>query len=295
MKVKMWGVRGSIPSPGKHTREYGGNTTCIEVRTDDGTLIVLDAGTGIFLLSQALLSSMPLDINLLISHTHWDHIQGLPFFAPIFVPGNRVIVYGPHDSVSKQGIEQAMEIQMQYSFFPIRESEINAQLEYRTVNAADSINIGDAVVTGTLMNHPVINFGYRIECNGKSLFFTGDHEPYVNLYDRGHESYAEYQHYVEKRRAQVDDAMRGVDLLITDCSYTIEEFPSKLGWGHGTIDHSIMTAKRVDAKRLLCTHHEPMRDDESLKRVFGEALSRHPQRPGDPEIVLAYEGLELEV
>jgi phosphoribosyl 1,2-cyclic phosphodiesterase len=143
----MWGVRGSIPTPGENTRRYGGNTTCIEVRTDDDALIVLDAGTGIFPLAQTLLPKMPLDVNLFITHTHWDHIQGLPFFTPIFVPGNTITIYGARDIVSGQGVEQAMAVQLQYSFFPVREAELNANLEYRTVNIGEPVTVGDAVIT----------------------------------------------------------------------------------------------------------------------------------------------------
>ena len=294
MKVRMWGVRGSIPSPGKFTQEFGGNTTCIEVRTDEGQLIIIDAGTGIFPLAQSLLPSLPIDVSLLITHTHWDHIQGLPFFTPIFIPGNRLTIYGAQDIVSGQGIEQAMDTQMQYSYFPVREAELKAALDYRTVNTGEPITIGDATVTGTILNHPVINLGYRIDCNGKSVFFTGDHEPFSNIYDPGDEGYIEYQRVVNERQSQVDSAMRNVDVLIADCSYTKDEYKEKIGWGHGSFEHSIEMADRVGAKTLICTHHEPTRHDEQLKEVFSEALSHHPRSNGSAEILLAYEGLELE-
>lgn len=291
----MWGVRGSIPSPGEHTRKNGGNTTCIEVRTDNDTLIILDAGTGIFPLAQTLLPRMPVDASLFITHTHWDHIQGLPFFTPIFIPGNKITIHGARDIVSGQGIEQAMAVQMQYSFFPVREAELNAAIEYRTANIGEPIPIGDAVVTGTLLNHPVINLGYRIDCNGKSVFFTGDHEPYVNIYDPVDEAYAEYQRVVDEKQAQVDDFIRGVDVLIADCSYTREEYPPKIGWGHGSFDHSLEMAKRAGVKNLVCTHHEPTRSDDDLDRAFAELMGRYQPGDGDPRVMLAYEGLEIEI
>ena len=294
MKVRMWGVRGSIPSPGKDTQEFGGNTTCIEVRTDDGQLIIIDAGTGIFPLAQSLLSVLPIDASLFITHTHWDHIQGLPFFTPIFIPGNRLTIYGAQDIVSGQGIEQAMDTQMQYSYFPVREAELKAALDYRTVNTGEPISIGDATVTGTILNHPVINLGYRVDCNGKSVFFTGDHEPYTNIYEPADDGYVEYQRVVNERQNQVDAAMKNVDVLIADCSYTKDEYQEKVGWGHGTFDHSIEMADRVGARKLICTHHEPTRVDERLKEVFSEALARHPRTEGSAEVLLAYEGLELE-
>ncbi|MEZ5490726.1 MAG: MBL fold metallo-hydrolase [Gammaproteobacteria bacterium] len=294
MKVRLWGVRGSIPSPGRGTVEFGGNTTCIEVRTDAGHLIILDAGTGIFPLAQSLLSNLPIRASLFITHTHWDHIQGLPFFTPLFIPGNQLSVYGPQDIITGQGIEQAMDTQMQYSYFPVREAELKAALEYRTVQVGLPITVGDARVTGTILNHPVVNFGYRIDCNGKSVFFTGDHEPYSNIYDTEDESYQEYQRIVDERQSQVDQAMQNVDILIADSSYTLDEYSGKKGWGHGSFDHSIEMADRVGAGKLICTHHEPTRTDNKLRQVFAEALARHPRSGNCAEVMLAYEGLEIE-
>ncbi len=295
MKVRFWGVRGSIPSPGPHTQRYGGNTTCIEVRTDDNTLIILDGGTGIFPLAQALLKELPVSANIFITHTHWDHIQGLPFFTPIYIPGNTVRMHGAYDVVSGQGVGQVMDVQLQYSYFPVREAELKAAIDYVILTVGDPVTVGDAVVTSTLLNHPVIDLGYRIDCGGKSVFFTGDHEPDVNIYDPADEAYAEYQQMIEHKRAGIDDAMRGVDVLIVDCAYTIEEYPSKIGWGHGTFDGAIAQARRAGVKRLVCTHHEPTRSDDELERVFGEAVARAGSLPGDPEIMLAYEGLVIDL
>lgn len=170
MKVKFWGVRGSIASPGPATAKYGGNTTCIEVRTDSNELIILDAGTGIFPLSQSLLAELPVTAHVLITHSHWDHIQGLPFFVPNFIPGNTLRLYGAFDPVTGKGVEHVMSVQLQYSYFPVREAEMKASIEYCTLKPGESVQIGSARITAYLMNHPVINLGYRIEANGKSLF-----------------------------------------------------------------------------------------------------------------------------
>ena len=171
MKVKFWGVRGSIPVPGPKTARYGGNTTCIEVRTDDNELIILDGGTGILALGQSLLAQMPVTANIFITHSHWDHIHGLPFFSPIFIPGNRMRLHGAYDFVSGRGVEQVMDVQLQYSFFPIREAEMKATIEYFKLSPGQSVQLDSATVTPVLLNHPVINFGYRIDANGKSVFF----------------------------------------------------------------------------------------------------------------------------
>lgn len=295
MKIRFWGVRGSIPTPGPQTVKYGGNTTCIEIRTDDGQLIILDAGTGIFTLSQSLLKEMPLTANVFITHTHWDHIHGLPFFIPVFVPGNTLRLHGAFDPISGRGIEQIMDVQLQYSYFPVREAEMKARIEYETLMPEQSVRIGETTVTPTLLNHPVINFGYRVECNGKSLFFTGDHEPHYNIYAPDDEGFEEYQALIEDKENSIIAAMRGVDVLIADSSYTVEEYPAKKGWGHGTFDSSIEMARQAGVRIVYCTHHEPTRHDAALEREFAKVLARHPRREGDPEIRLACEGEEIEL
>jgi phosphoribosyl 1,2-cyclic phosphodiesterase len=291
MKIKLWGVRGSIPSPGPLTVRYGGNTTCIEVRGDDDSLIILDAGTGIFPLAQSLLTQMPITANIFFTHTHWGHIQGLPFFVPLYIPGNSVRIHGAYDIVSMQGIEQVMNVQLQYSYFPIREAELRADIEYQEVTVGEPVAIGTATVTPVLMNHSVTDLGYRVECNGKSMFFTGDHEPRINIFGENDPEHAEYQVMVDQHIAELDAAIGSVDLLICDTTYTQDEYPPKIGWGHGTFDSAIAMAQRIGAKRLICTHHEPTRSDDDLERVFAEALGRHP-KPGC-EVMLAREGLEI--
>lgn len=293
MKIKFWGVRGSIPSPGPNTVRYGGNTTCIEVRTDNNELVILDGGTGIFPLSQTLLRELPVTANIFNTHSHWDHIHGLPFFIPIFIPGNRIKLHGSFDPISGEGPERIMAVQMQYSYFPVREAEMKSRFDYVTVMPNEPLEVGTATITPVLLNHPVVNLGYRIDCNGKSIFFTGDHEPHTNIYDPGDDGYAEYQSLIEQQQQSIVKAIKGVDVLIADSAYTIEEYPAKKGWGHGTFDSSIELAQAAGAKILYCTHHEPTRSDDALEKVFAEALARHSSDPGKLEIRLAREGDEI--
>lgn len=296
MKVRFWGVRGSIPAPGPHTLRYGGNTTCIEVRSDDGSLIILDAGTGIFPLAQELLKQMPVKANIFITHTHWDHIHGMPFFTPLYIPGNSVRIHGGYDVVSGRGIDQIMEVQLQYSYFPIREAEMKAGIEYETLAVGEPVRVGDGTVTPLMLNHPVVDFGYRVDCNGKSVFFTGDHEPWLNIYAPEDESYGEFEQMVQIQQGQLDKALAGLDVLIADSSYTAAEYPAKIGWGHGTLEGNIGWGRRLGVKKLICTHHEPTRSDDDLERAFATALESTgyvPGRPGEPEILLAREGLKL--
>lgn len=290
MKVRFWGVRGSIASPGPKTVRYGGNTTCIEVRTDNNELIILDAGTGLFPLSQTLLSELPVTANVLITHSHWDHIQGLPMFIPNFIPGNTLRLHGSFDPVSGKGIEQVMSVQLQYSYFPVREAEMKARIEYVTLMPEQPVQIGTATVTPFLLNHPVINFGYRIDCNGKSVFFTGDHEPPYNIYQPSDANYDEFQVFVDEKIRTIESAMRGVDVLIADCSYTDSEYVTKQGWGHGTFSAAIQTASSVGAKVLYCTHHEPTRSDDALEVAFQGALDSNRLHQGTTDVRLAREG-----
>jgi phosphoribosyl 1,2-cyclic phosphodiesterase len=265
------------------------------VCTDDGTLIILDAGTGIFQLAQSLVPRLPVQANIFITHSHWDHIHGLPFFTPLFNRGSRVRLHGAVDPATGKGIEHVLGVQLQNSYFPVGESQMQATIEYQTLGFGEGIEVGDARIDNVVMNHPCTNLGYRITCNGKSLFFTGDHEPFYNLYPQEDARHAPYNAFMEQRQKEIEGAMQGVDALIVDCSYTRSEYPAKRGWGHGTLDSALEMAVRVGAKTLYITHHEPTRSDDDLEAVFADLLARHQPLPETLKVVLAYEGLEVKL
>ncbi|MDO9138797.1 MAG: MBL fold metallo-hydrolase [Methylobacter sp.] len=291
MKFKFWGVRGSIPTPGANTVKYGGNTTCIEIRTDANDLIILDAGTGIHALAQNLLKEMPVQAHIFITHTHWDHIQGLPFFIPIFIPNNHITLYGGVDPVTNETIKRALSVQLQYSFFPIREAQLNARIDYNSIKPGQPIKVGSATITPIILSHPVLNFGYRIDSDGQSIFFTGDYEPQLNIYAPDDDEYEEFQAFVDAKWDEIVRAMNDVDALIVDASYTTEEYAAKQGWGHGTYDSAIRLAQAAQAKKLYFTHHEPTRTDASLEAIYRSIVQNNPDT--GCELLLAQEGIDI--
>lgn len=288
MKIRFWGVRGSIPSPGRKTVRYGGNTTCIEIETDDGATIILDAGSGIHPLSHSLLKKLPLSCSIFITHTHWDHIQGLPFFVPVFIPGNHIRIYGAVDPVLQKDIGDILSRQMEYCYFPVREAELKADIQYSSLHERQTVEIGSAVVTNIVMNHPVLNFGYRIDCNGRKIFFTGDNEPLYNIYQPGDDYHTEYENQISRKNAMLADFIRDADVLIADAAYTEKEYPAKKGWGHGTYDSCIEMAKNAGVQTLYLTHHEPLRSDDELDSIQKQ-MSEIKALP----VCIAYEGLEI--
>lgn len=291
MKFKFWGVRGSIPTPGPDTIKYGGNTTCIEIRTDNNELIILDAGSGLFQLTQELLQQMPIDAHILISHTHWDHIHGLPFCTPFYLAGNKITIYGGQDLQTGEGIERTLKVQMQHSFFPIAENELKADVHYKTVRAGEVFTIAGASILPILLNHPVINFGYLIKCDGKSLFFTGDYEPPLNNYMPEDKEYLACQQRIDQGVESLVDAIQGVDALIIDSSFTDKEYLLKKNWGHGTYNAAIALAKKAHVKKLFFTHHEPTRTDEALDAIYKQVLENNQSI--SCELLVAQEGMEI--
>lgn len=288
MKVKFWGVRGSVPTPGPTTVRYGGNTTSIEVRAGD-TLIILDAGTGIRELGHDLTTQgNPQQIFLLITHTHWDHINGFPFFPPAFVHRNTIDVYGP--ALKDRSLEQIFSSQMDYSFFPVTQTQMAASLNFHDIKET-SFFIRDVQISTRSMNHPVIDLGYRISYRGKSIFFTGDHEPYYNVQrfqgkEDDEDKLAELDTRVKALNQAVVDFVRGVDLLICDATYTPEEYKNHVGWGHAYTDQVLDLAVCAGVKKLVLTHHEPTHSDEKMDKIHSYALKKVREMAASPPLII---------
>ncbi|MFH1915393.1 MAG: MBL fold metallo-hydrolase [Pseudomonadota bacterium] len=268
MRLRFRGTRGSVPAPGPDTVRYGGNTTCIEVRSDANDLIILDAGTGIRRLGIELMAERPVSCHIFISHTHWDHIHGLPFFLPLFATGNAITLYGPPDPLSMAGIEAVLAKQMEYPHFPVCVAELRAEIDYRTLTDRQTVDLGFATASTLLMNHPARDFGCKVRCDGKTIFFTGDHEPFGNIYEPGDEDYEEYGRIVDERNGALIDFLRGVDVLVADAQYTEEEYRTRRGWGHSTFERTLALARDAGVGRVYLTHHETTRTDDELDDIL---------------------------
>jgi phosphoribosyl 1,2-cyclic phosphodiesterase len=293
MRIRFWGTRGSIPTPGPSTVRYGGNTSCIEVSGEGAERVILDAGSGIRPFGLELVRQMPVSCSIFITHTHWDHIQGLPFFVPLFVPGNTISLYGPPDLVTMQSLEQILAIQMEHRYFPVRQTELKSPPLCRTLRENETIAVGNIEVTSICMNHTVLSYGYKVRCGGKTVFYTGDHEPYANIYSPGEAGYEEYECSVQERREELIDFLRGVDMLIADAQYTEEEYTLKRGWGHSTFHDMVDMARRADITSLYLLHHDPERSDDELDRILASLRTEYAGR--SPDIHMAIEGSVVEL
>lgn len=303
MRVKFWGVRGSIPCPGFQTAKYGGNTACIEIRFDDiGRQIIIDAGSGLRELGNFMmgydLPKGPITTSIYLSHTHWDHIMGFPFFTPIYLPSTRIEVFGPvsHESDT---LETIVGGQMTYRYFPVRQAELAATMSYANLKEG-RFELGDGITLITkYLNHPILCLGYRFEYKDKVFCTAYDTEPYQNLFctDPNDSEYDELmategELVAKEQNEALEQFVTGADLLVYDAQYTQEEYaPSKLGWGHSPMETAIAVARRRQVKRLALFHHEPIRSDEQ----FDTLAMQYAQSGGEvePEIFFAREGAEI--
>ena len=287
MEVRFWGTRGSVAKPGHTTLRHGGNTSCVEVRADDGTLIVLDCGTGAHGLGQALLSGgSRCDGHLMITHTHWDHIQGFPFFAPLFVPGNTWDIYAPR-ALGRQ-LEQTLAGQMEYNYFPVTLGQLAATIRFHDISEG-AFTVGGVHVIAQYLNHPALTLGYRLQAGGIAVVYSVDHEPHaVNPAAR-----AEGEPPRHKEDQRHIDFLAGADLVIHDSQYTIAEYPQKTGWGHTPAEWAVDYAIAARIKRLALTHHDPLRDDDAVDILVDTCRRRASAAGSNLEIFAAAEGETL--
>lgn len=272
--VQFWGVRGSIPCPGPNTVRYGGNTPCVEMQVA-GKRLIFDGGTGLHVLGQSLLRQMPIEAHLFFTHSHWDHVQGFPFFVPGFVKGNKFHIYG---AIAPDGstVEQRLNDQMLHPNFPVPLQIMQANLHFCNVQPGQPIYINDITVETAALNHPGEAVGYRVNWRGGAAVYITDTE-----------------HFPDKLDENVLRLARNADILIYDSTYTDEEYHSpkspKIGWGHSTWQEAVKVAKAANVKTLVIFHHDPAHDDDFLDQVGVQAFAKFSGA------IMAREGMVLQV
>ena len=255
--IRFWGTRGSIPSPGPATAHYGGNTSCLEVRYGPGKRIIFDAGSGIRPLGHAILASgEPADGSVFLTHFHWDHIQGFPFFAPLYHPGTNLEIVGPMQQ--NLDIRSLFAGQMGPVYFPVPFTALSANLSFQHLN--DGIWQGDGYEVAALrVRHPSFTVGYRVRVAGSVIVYVPDNELGGGRYDVGEDWSDRFLHFV-----------KGADVLVHDAMYTNEEYSGHVGWGHSTFERAIEFAERARVARLFLFHHSPERTDEELSGIVDQ-------------------------
>lgn len=283
MIVRFWGVRGSIATPGPRTALYGGNTPCVELRVA-GRTIIIDAGTGIRELGNALMkeaAGKPVEGHLFIGHTHWDHIQGLPFFVPLYVPTSRFTLYGMHGTT--KSFQDVIAGQMSPSYFPVQLKDMGSKPAFVELSAP--VMLGEVKVSYHFLNHPGITVGYRFEHAGKVFTYISDHEPYGKLNASGD--------FADKEDAAIARFVAGSDLLVAEAQYTADEYKLKRGWGHSTFEDVLDLAAKGAVKRLALFHHDPAHDDQQMAGIEAECVRLASSRGLKTGLFAAREGQEV--
>jgi phosphoribosyl 1,2-cyclic phosphodiesterase len=302
MKVRFWGVRGSFPVPGPETSRYGGNTSCVAVKAgDNGPFIIIDAGTGIRRLGKDMMMSEWGEgkgtAHLLVSHTHWDHIQGLPFFAPVYQKGNRFFVYArQRDDTHLRAVFAS---QTDSPYFPVPFENVQADVAFRELVEGARFEIGPVKVRCTRLNHPWIAIAYRLDCDGASLCYVTDTAPFKDILIEqefirqppkpGDPLKPEDAAKLQAMREGVVRLCEGADLVIYDTQFTPEEYRARPHWGHSCPEDAIEIARAAGAKGVVLFHHDPARTDDQIDSL----LAHHRKLAPDLQLVAAAEGMEL--
>ena len=297
MKLTFWGTRGSIPTPGKSTVRYGGNTPCLELRLPGDELIILDAGTGIRNLGEKLIErGESIKAHLLISHPHWDHIQGFPFFKPAFISGNEFTIIGPHSQ--HVTLRQMLAHVMDKVYFPVQLHELKASIKFVAMKEGTT-KVFDAALSSLYVNHPSLTLGYRLDVAGRSLVYISDNEPFDSEFTSSMKNFdpvvvRKYAKSKTDPNQRVIDFVKGADVLIHDATYTPEEYVSHAGWGHSHYLFCLKIAHEAAVKKLILSHHDQAHDDTVVDNILNKCRQEIKTRNYSFECYAAAEGMEME-
>jgi phosphoribosyl 1,2-cyclic phosphodiesterase/ActR/RegA family two-component response regulator len=295
--IRFWGVRGSIPVPGPDTVRYGGNTACVEFRSD-GEIIILDSGTGIRPLGEALeaeFAGRGLNLTLLITHFHWDHIQGFPFFRPAYEPGNQLRVLGFEGT--REGLAGIFSSQMASPYFPIGLGELPGHVAFEELRSME-FTVGAVKVQAAFANHPGVCVGYRLNTRAGSVAFLPDHEPFHRMrkpHTVPDELRDQARDFARSEDEKIVRFLDGVDALILDAQFDADEYARNTGWGHSSVDDAVDLAVRAKAKRLFLFHHDPTHTDDKMDQMVGYARKLAAKSGQGLEVEAAREGLKCEL
>ncbi len=307
MKVRFWGVRGSIPVPGPQTNRYGGNTSCVEVLPRRGDPIIIDAGTGIRRLGQELMKRACGEgkgtAHLLISHTHWDHIQGLPFFHPLYKGGNDIKMYARQRDDTH--LKAVFASQTEHLYFPVPLATLKANVEFRELVEGQRFDIDGAHISCTRLNHPWIAMAYRVDVDGASVVYASDTAPFTDILlehefiakppEPGAPLTPEDKRKLDDMRAGLIELSRGCDLLIYDTQFTPDEYRVRPHWGHSTPDDALSIARAAKVGTLCLYHHAPARTDDAQDVILNDCRRVVAEAGDGFDVIAAYEGLEVEL
>jgi phosphoribosyl 1,2-cyclic phosphodiesterase len=281
VRVRIWGARGSIPAPGPDTARYGGNTSCVQVTLSDGNLLVLDAGSGIRELGPSCAQAQ--QINILLTHLHLDHIQGLLFFAPFFQPGVEIVIWGP--PASGRSLRDRIARYLSAPLSPVEIRSLPAKVSFRKC-PADEWQIGSARIRAAPVNHRGPTLGFRISEADTSLCYLPDHEPALGM----------PLEKVEPDWISGFALAERCSLLLHDCQYTDDEYPERIGWGHSRVSDALLFARRSEAERVLLFHHDPLHTDVQLDLLERRADDAWQGLGGSPgALAMAVEGEEFDL
>jgi phosphoribosyl 1,2-cyclic phosphodiesterase len=290
--VKFWGVRGSIPTPGPSTSRYGGNTPCIELNYGDDNFFILDAGSGIRELGQHLLKQgKPVKSHIFISHMHWDHIQGIPFFVPAYIPGNQFVFHGAQEA--DLSLEDILADQMNPVNFPVQITEMSSKFAFEPMYEGD-YKFEGIKVEAMYLNHPGYALGYKFHIKDKTVVYISDNEPYpVHPEVTQDTDNLDKILFVEDGNQRLINFAKDVDLFIHDAQYTPEEYKTKVQWGHSPYDYTVKVALGAKVKTLVLFHHDPIHDDAFIDSIVEASKKISWQAGSNMQIMAAQEGMEI--